>query len=516
MRPIYLYQIFFVVLLCFSCKSRELRTPQFIVVADSAINHGRYDLASSILEMYSSGDGIIDKDFEMYRSLQKLKIKFLNDSISIEDYESIDSIEKIYYETNDYSNVCWALLCKSDIYKKAANYSEALNTLLKAKDLTERNEVPSILGGIIQECIGDVYFAQNMYDDCIEYYSNFYSIASLCKDSLRLAHASLKMARVYTIENNVDSTVFCLKQASILAVNYPQYQRIRRIAIRRLCNIYIQIEEYDKALEIMSRDSLDTTNWAYWHYGQGHLDSASFYFEKFLSNPSFSIQAEGLRKLIEIANRTNDEHRLALYSSELVEVNDSIKKNSQREKMRQAEMQHAIDNIVSANERHTTSIALVITGILAFLIVNTITLVKYRRENRKLAQKGVASKKEPVLAEGRHISIEELHESALYRYIKLNAGKDDFRLTSEQWHELRVLIDAAYDGFIGKLLEMGAVSETELNVCYLIKLGVPPAFIAKLLCKSKSGITMLRSRLYKKFTGTDGTPQDFDDLIMAL
>lgn len=501
--------IAFATIVLFSCH--EERFPHQLVVADSLIGKGKYELATQQIEAYSHKNTLESTHITNYTALLRFKLKFLEGTISMYDFELLDSLEKYYQSKSSKEGLCWLLLCKSEIFRNIQNDSLALDYALKAEN-TAQDICNHVLEELIQECIGDIYFQQGMHAECIKHYKKFYEIADKYNDSLRVAYASLRMGSVYTIENKVDSIIYYLEKASYMASGFPQSADIRQTALFRLADIYIQTEDFGKAYNVMSRDSTNTANWAYWHYGQGHLDSATFYFEKFLQHPSLSIQAEGLHNLVEISKQTNDEHQLALYSSKLIEVNDSIKKHSQREKIKQSEMQHAIESIVSNNKKQAIASFIIISVIAILWTTSIVAIFYYRKKNRKLEDSndyGIDTEF-PQISDKNDI----LSNSAIYNYITLNAGKDDFRLTESQWQELRELIDIVYEGFTNKMLKMGIVSETELRVCYLIKLRIQPSKIATAIHKSRSGITMLRRRMYKKITGANGTTQQFDELIM--
>jgi hypothetical protein len=47
-------------------------------------------------------------------------------------------------------------------------------------------------------------------------------------------------------------------------------------------------------------------------------------------------------------------------------------------------------------------------------------------------------------------------------------------------------------------------------------MGISPSGISRLLFKSKSAVTMSRTRLYKKIFGKDGSAEMFDAFIMGL
>ena len=104
--------------------------------------------------------------------------------------------------------------------------------------------------------------------------------------------------------------------------------------------------------------------------------------------------------------------------------------------------------------------------------------------------------------------------SPLYVKIKLNAGKEKFHLTDEEWRQLAQGIDEAYGQFTQRLLSLVDLSEVELRTCYLIRLKIAPTDIALMLYKSKAAITMLRQRLYEKITQKKGSAKQLDEFIM--
>ena len=56
----------------------------------------------------------------------------------------------------------------------------------------------------------------------------------------------------------------------------------------------------------------------------------------------------------------------------------------------------------------------------------------------------------------------------------------------------------------------------EMQVCLLIKIGVPPTQIAYITSHTKQAITSIRKRLYKKVFNMDGSPEDWDIFISSM
>ena len=152
----------------------------------------------------------------------------------------------------------------------------------------------------------------------------------------------------------------------------------------------------------------------------------------------------------------------------------------------------------------------VVTGIILVLVA-IIVYILWRRNQKQRAIDTVQKKR--ILHEEKLQMLETLEYSPLRERIKLNAGKEDFHLTEEEWQKLATLIDNASNQFTNRLLRLCNMSEMELRVCYLIKIDVPPVGISALVCRNKNAISMLRKRLYEKITHQEGNAKQLDDFI---
>jgi hypothetical protein len=123
-----------------------------------------------------------------------------------------------------------------------------------------------------------------------------------------------------------------------------------------------------------------------------------------------------------------------------------------------------------------------------------------------------------IEANRRHRELKEKHLRAtpLYQHIMKHAGQEDFHLTEEEWKEVRALLDDTYDNFTNRLLGLSNLSEYELQICSLVKLGVASSHIAVMLYKSKSAITMMRQRMCYKILKQKGSPTLLNKFIWSL
>jgi len=60
------------------------------------------------------------------------------------------------------------------------------------------------------------------------------------------------------------------------------------------------------------------------------------------------------------------------------------------------------------------------------------------------------------------------------------------------------------------------MSEQDYRLCLLLKVGVNPTDISKLLYKSKTGISSIRRKLYSRAFGKKGESAAWDEVIASL
>lgn len=511
-------------LLIAACSGEDTGNPQ-LTVADSMIVNGKYKAADELLKAYHSKHPVPSTSESMYERLLHMKLFYVQDQLTNSNFPLLDSLVQ-YYDNKNNEKWAWAKLCIADLYRSNDKDSMALCTLSEIESRFSKDS-KSIMKGLLYCVKGDIYFHLNMYEECLTPYRMFSNIATMQHDTLRMAYAARRMGTVYTIENKADSAVMSFQCAIALALSIPEADYHVAYDKYRLSDIYIQIGEYDKAQALMPHDSLNTMNWAFLHYEQQHVDSAIYYFEQLLRQTTLQGQAEALQYLTELERKRGNEHRALEYAIRLNDAKDSLKNFSQAERIRKAEAQAVIDSIrneyKATLEKHRTSSSSLTVLLLALLLLVIITTYYWRKKvvQRKILALQVKTfkidqllRKEPDDEQAK--KLEKLHSSPVYRRIRLHAGEPDYQPSRSDWQELAEAIDEAFDGFTNRLMAYSHLTELERQVCYLVKIDIPPTDAATLLCKSKTSISMIRQRLYKKITGQQGTSKDLDQLIKSL
>lgn len=118
--------------------------------------------------------------------------------------------------------------------------------------------------------------------------------------------------------------------------------------------------------------------------------------------------------------------------------------------------------------------------------------IEQREQTKKAIQESaVMAHLQELVAHGQHIHPEDITEV------------------------LSLLHDVCPD-FLSSLDQLGELNELEYQVSLLLKLGISPASISQLVLREKTTISAVRRRLYKKITGQNGTPSDWDEIILSL
>ena len=99
----------------------------------------------------------------------------------------------------------------------------------------------------------------------------------------------------------------------------------------------------------------------------------------------------------------------------------------------------------------------------------------------------------------------------------LSCTKADSKITEEKWSELQKEVDTAYPNFSKHLYELSPkLSVIELQICYLMKISIPPTHIAIFTNRTKAAISNARTRLAKRLLGEQNSTEKLDDFISDL
>lgn len=137
-------------------------------------------------------------------------------------------------------------------------------------------------------------------------------------------------------------------------------------------------------------------------------------------------------------------------------------------------------------------------------------------EKNKKRQKGLPQLFQDGLEERERLRRILLNSDICKYFRKACHTEGGLQIAQEKWLLLEETVNDIYDGFTDKLYHIYQISRHELYICLLIKMHVSPKDMAKLTNHSRESITSTRRRLYEKFFGQQGTPQQWDEFIGSL
>ena len=110
-----------------------------------------------------------------------------------------------------------------------------------------------------------------------------------------------------------------------------------------------------------------------------------------------------------------------------------------------------------------------------------------------------------------------LFNSPLYTRLRATLDTPDSpALSPDEWDTLARQVNETYSGFDSTLRGVMGLSEHEYRVCLLLKIGMSPIEIARILNRSKEAVSSTRRRLYERIFAKKGTGKDWDRFISTL
>ena len=565
----FLALFFAAVLLAAAC--RDAAAPRLLADADSAMVHGRYRAADSLIASYAEGADGSDERSHMYLRLLQQGMKDKHMQPMDDDLLLLDSLRRYYDEHGPLRLYARALFYSGCAYRDLRDNPTAVDYFLKALRAAEEARDSRLLSWIYAQ-MGDMYYSSGMEKEYLGAYRHFYACSYQAADTLQMALAAFRMGKVSTLLNMADSAVYYYQQSLDLSSAVEAGEDIASSARKAISDIFTQTENYDRAREYITRDSLYDTNWAYLYLGENRLDSAAFYFQKVSACYDGYARAECLRMLAEIFG-TDNPSQSRKYYSQYVDLMDSMQAVSQTSEVRQAHARYnyrLVNEQRSIQERRANVFLAGSLFLLAFLILLSVLacyLLKSRQHRhaamiateRWLREKERSQSQQQLEENAREIArLEQLLEEAsrkndatavsqleltsaalkaaneqisarlrlrqysvgrikstgLYQRMAAHAGDDAFKLTGEEKSELVSVVDKYLDNFTGRLNEVASFNADELCMCCLTAVGFRQKEIARMLCKTESAISMARLRLIREITHDQrATAKDFAHFI---
>ena len=426
-------------------------------------------------------------------------------------------------------------------------YDEAIQVNRKAIELYilkgKHNNI-----SFFQRDIARMYDVKNMPDSALHYYQNACHTALADGDSVRYYGVLGELGGFYYDMGKTDEALQILKQ-----VEFSSYIHNKSHIYSTLGNLYNYLQKWDsayyykeKVLEVGNIDKVYNSyvELAKLEYRKGKHQEANLYYQKAVAlNDSIRrmTQTEAVAKIDALYNYQHIEEKNTLLELEkekqeflfllfiaiaayLLTISGIIILLQKRKKER---LLVKIEEKKKQDEEKYHSSLEAITGNLRKIAELENTLKEKNTENDLLQQKLAEVQKEKLKAQNEAIKqwnkeqklrLLLFKNSEVYQEL-IQASKDEtFNMTPYKypgkWTTIQEHIDSIYPDFTERLCKLcPSLSDRDLQVCYLTKLGMSPSDISRVLKQTRQAITNTRKRIMQKMDGIAPEMSNFDLFI---
>lgn len=385
-------------------------------------------------------------------------------------------------------------------YRMQSQYDEALPLLLQAEQLAQAIDDEEMVGLVASQLAG-LYNRKGQYEQALE------------QISLALEHVgAVDLQSTYDVYANILLNTGKLAEAEGYFEQLTQAddQNIRLDAYDGLATIAAsrnQVEDYshyfrqykavnDSIQRVAATTSVSRMN-ALYNYQLRERENAELR-EKNQQNQILLISLLSVFLLVAVASWTYFRHRRMQMQHRLEQL-----------QRLQAEQYRQSDEFIKSNQRE-------------ILKLQT-QLEESSHQNKEMAQRLEAQKEQlersnrlaEMKIEQREQTKKAIQESSVMAHLQELVANGQHIRPEDITEVLSLLHDICPD-FLSALDQLGELNELEYQVSLLLKLGISPASISQLVLREKTTISAIRRRLYKKITGQNGTPSDWDEIILSL
>ena len=410
--------------------------------------------------------------------------------------------------------------------------SLAFKYAMKAKD--------TLSAIITYEQKANIYSKQYLIDSVISIREKLYGLYSKYGYKREAAYSLGPLIDIYAKNGNISKAKHALDVYEKMSGRFDKYGNIKKglevhYAIKGY--YYLSINDYDSARLCFDKCLKTTSNYPN-DFGYSYEGLTELY--KKLHRP------DSVAKYSELTRQMTDSFYARMSTEHLQQMQAMYNYNRYRQNAEEAEKDALRTKYISI----IIIMAIMAAAIGGALAVRTYIIRKRRARvneikeyKRSISELKKARRELDILTENRQTRMESLikekeeeierlqKEKAEYeknkdiaarmtpfadepvvRILRRHAEKEHVTMSGEERKMLISLFDSYEE--ISRL--KAVLSESEYELCLLVKLGFAPSQINMLTGRSLQDIANIRKRMYNRITGKDGSSRDFDKFIKSL
>lgn len=555
-RPIIQFPFLFMAVLAFllcSCTTKKNQGFEGILAtADSLANAMQYnDSAVRLLEQV--GDSMLRQD-EATKMAYKLMYIKAYDRLkqTSDDEDEILDIVKYYQKKGNNLLLPVALYYAGRYSVKQHDIPAALKYFHQAHDLIALDST-NFLNGKICSQLGQLYSKQMLYEESRKHFEDAFHYSMASKDTVGSIWNIRDIGGSYQMVGDIATCDTYLHKALRLAEEKRDTMMVRNI-LCSLADNNIEMERYDSAMVYLrplltnvhkSVESAIYTNASRIYYHQGKLDSALYYIGKVLDVGNIYGKKVAYRnrtridlKRGDVASARSDFENYVLYIDSINRITSSEALTKAAAAYDYSMKEQENTRLREENQAKSLWTWVLISACVSLLALLLLGYIYYRKRQAEGIARSLAleleldERKEMIITKQKEIDLLNKDNTTLkygYReevpFLKkiaevrghfLKILEEGAMPKAEDWMMLESSIYELFPNFSNHFPEEMELSYDEKKVCWLSKLKLSNAVVAKLMVKSPQAITSIKSRLYTKITKSKGTSQDFYSIINSI
>ena len=427
----------------------------------------------------------------------------------------------------------------AEIFKNQRAFSDAFheNSLAFKYAMKAKDTLSAI---ITYEQKANIYYIQDLTDSAITIRKRLYELYSKYGYKKEAARSLGPLIDIYAKNGNISKAKHALDVYEKMSGRFDKYGNIKKglevhYAIKGY--YYLSINDYDSARLCFDKCLKTTSNYP---------NDFSYSYKGLTGLYKKLHQPDSVAKYADLARMMTDTLYAHMSTEHLQQMQAMYNYNRYRQNTEEAEKDALRTKYISI----ITIMAIMAAAIGGALAVRTYIIRKRRARvneikeyERSISELKKARRELDILTENRQTRMESLikekeeeierlqKEKAEYeknkdiaarmtlfadepvvRILRRHAEKEHVMMSGEERKMLISLFDSYEE--ISRL--KAVLSESEYELCLLVKLGFTPSQINMLTGRSLQDIANIRKRMYNRITGKDGSSRDFDRYIKSL
>ena len=503
------------------------------------------EIDRSINKDYKIGEQALDsmerlglleaKPNQMYSKLLRLKIADKDYRPIQNKKKEIDSLVNYFQGQKDGDALAQAYYLAGRVNSDLGDSPKALILYQKAEETVNKDNYA--LQGDIYCQMGYIYKECHLFHDAITTLKKAYIMDSLNNNKQNMLFDIRDIGTNYLHLQETNTAKLYFSKGFRKSIHTNEF--MAKTFAHQLAVIYLNQKDYSRAKEYLNISLNHIENYdnnksgiyatAYKLYEATGEDELKNKYESWLLDNGTIWAKKSIYKdqLSKILVNDRNPHILDTWNK-YNQYSDSVGKFSDIESIKRIEQLYNYKLKEKENKSlnsHNTVLSIIIICLTITLIsiiglsFMTYSNIKQKRKNLELKlDKYETLKRSSEQKNKQNIESENcaFKKSAIHQIIQNEIENGNYTLQESYWKDLEKTVNEIYPNFTNNLNSFYEVSNHELKVCLMVKIGISPIHIAKFTNHSKEAINSTRGRLYAKVFKKPASAPKWDDFIKTL